>query len=488
MSDNNTFSKIVDIKPRDKKSSLTGFFPNDELLESTARIKAQRDLIQDRLKKMTDAKSRVSQAVYDKVSRDYSLQLETVNSILGEKKSQLKDEIKKLYLNREKLSFEISRHKEVLEEAEFRYYLEEFTQVQYQEVENFETKEIEKLESDLAHITQWVRRHEDLFDPEDFGRAPVSAQPLPPAAPPASHTEPALQSHVLQTPEITKTALLKSTPEESTRTILAPSLPEPLDPAQNQPVPSAPDVPDEFSHLFTDNNTSQPEANPHLKNTHDNIESLLQNEDLNLPDPSAGDYYREEQVGEQSFEMAPSQPAATDNEDSVTVSKTASGLHDHATKPNPSSKLDASLTQLDQPHVELSTPSTTEEDSISEILDSIRLGDEESEDVSIRLKPTEKTGQAQYKLSVLQGPLDAREFDVKDNTSIGRSAANDVVIQEPKISRQHAAINKYNDNYILIDLKSSNGVYVNGVKIDEVILNPGDEISIGSAKFLFETI
>lgn len=486
MSDNNTFSKIVDIKPRDKKNSTIGFFPNDELLESTARIKSQRDLILDRLKKMADAKNRVSQAVYDKVSRDYSLQLETVNSILSEKKSQLKDEIKKLYLNREKLSFEISRHKEVLEEAEFRYYLEEFTQIQYQEVENFETKEIEKLESDLSHITQWVRRHEDLFDPEDFGKAPVSKQPVQAAAPTPPHRAPDPQPPVLKTTEVTKTVAVKPIPDESTRTVLAPSLPEAPAPEQSLPSASTPDVPDEFSHLFTDQNTAQPESNPRLENTQDNIESLLHDEDLNLPDPSAGDYYREAQVGEQSFEL--SQPTPADDEDSITVSKTASGLHDHAAKPDKSAKLDASLTQLDTPHPKPQVPSTAEEDSISEILDSIRLGDEEAEDVSIRLKPTEKTGQAQYKLSVLQGPLDAQEFPVKDNTSIGRSAANDVVIQEPKISRQHAAINKYNDNYILIDLKSSNGVYVNGVKIDEVILNPGDEISIGSAKFLFESI
>lgn len=69
-----------------------------------------------------------------------------------------------------------------------------------------------------------------------------------------------------------------------------------------------------------------------------------------------------------------------------------------------------------------------------------------------------------------------------DHVSIGRAPSNDLVLQAPKVSRQHAAINKYKDQYIIIDLKSSNGVYVNGQKVDEHPLMDGDEISIGGYK------
>ena len=80
------------------------------------------------------------------------------------------------------------------------------------------------------------------------------------------------------------------------------------------------------------------------------------------------------------------------------------------------------------------------------------------------------------------------EFEMKDNVSIGRSPSNDLVLKAARVSRQHAAINKYKDQYIIIDLKSSNGVYVNGRKCDEHTLQEGDEISIGGYKFVFQKI
>lgn len=481
MSENNHYSKVVDLKPRDKKShsGSAQFEPNEELLESTARIKSQRDLILSRLEKMESSKERVSGAVYEKVHRDYALQLETIAEILSEKKAQLKDEIKKLYLSREKLSFEISRHKEVLEEAEFRHYLDEFTQTQYQEVENFETKEIEKLEVDLSHVAQWIRRHEDLFDPNDFGKtAPTTT----------AKTEVKSPKHAKPGPAIEETAK-STTSGEPTPEFSIPKTNEQTETTQKNGEP--PVVPEEFEHLFLDDShetaVSQPDKQ---ESTQDNIEALLQDEEPVLPEPSSGDYYRQEHSSDQSFESAAE--LQHDEEESITVSKTASGIHTSAeTKPK-SGNLDASVTQIDPTRFDAAKTATsrqnTDEDSISEILDSIHLENAEESSPEIQLTPTEKPGASDYKLTVLQGNFDTREFHLKDNTSIGRSPSNDVVIQEPKVSRQHAAINKYNENYILIDLKSSNGVYVNGIKIDEVILNHGDEVAIGSAKFLFEKI
>ena len=98
MNDRNTppsFSnKVVDLKPRGgdrtAHSPFGQFAPDEELLQSTARIKAQRDIILDRLEKMRSSQSRVSKGVYEKVRRDYTLQLETVNELLSEKKHLLK--------------------------------------------------------------------------------------------------------------------------------------------------------------------------------------------------------------------------------------------------------------------------------------------------------------------------------------------------------------------------------------------------------------
>lgn len=132
-----------------------------------------------------------------------------------------------------------------------------------------------------------------------------------------------------------------------------------------------------------------------------------------------------------------------------------------------------------------------EDDSISEILESIHLDGEEEEPA----KPTQiadakpsaaATTTGDFKLTLIEGELDTSVFMMGDNTSIGRSPSNDITLKAPKVSRQHAAINKYNNQYIIIDLKSSNGVYVNGAKIDEYVLHEGDEVSIGGYRFKFE--
>jgi pSer/pThr/pTyr-binding forkhead associated (FHA) protein len=86
---------------------------------------------------------------------------------------------------------------------------------------------------------------------------------------------------------------------------------------------------------------------------------------------------------------------------------------------------------------------------------------------------------------LVEGELDESEFILGENTSIGRSPSNDIVLKESKISRQHASINFHNGNYVLVDLKSSNGVYVNGKKVEEAALKDGDEVSVGSFKFQF---
>ncbi len=88
--------------------------------------------------------------------------------------------------------------------------------------------------------------------------------------------------------------------------------------------------------------------------------------------------------------------------------------------------------------------------------------------------------------NVLTFLYNKRRKSLGENVSIGRSPSNDLVLPAAKVSRQHAAINKYKDRYILIDLKSSNGVFVNGRKIDEHTLEEGDEISVGGYRFVFK--
>ncbi len=63
--------------------------------------------------------------------------------------------------------------------------------------------------------------------------------------------------------------------------------------------------------------------------------------------------------------------------------------------------------------------------------------------------------------------------------SIGRSADNDLVLVDTRVSRHHARLRTSHGMLVLTDLGSTNGCRVNGIRIDEVVLGSGDTIELG---------
>jgi ABC-type multidrug transport system ATPase subunit/ABC-type multidrug transport system permease subunit len=71
-----------------------------------------------------------------------------------------------------------------------------------------------------------------------------------------------------------------------------------------------------------------------------------------------------------------------------------------------------------------------------------------------------------------------------DSLIIGRHGSCDQVIAEPMVSARHAKIKWFTNGAIIEDLGSSNGTFVNGVKIDQpTLIKPGDIIGLGSYTF-----
>ncbi|MCE5199436.1 MAG: FHA domain-containing protein [Armatimonadota bacterium] len=87
-----------------------------------------------------------------------------------------------------------------------------------------------------------------------------------------------------------------------------------------------------------------------------------------------------------------------------------------------------------------------------------------------------------------QGVYMAQILDIPTGTAvIGREAANQIALtSDSTASRRHAIITSGNGTYTIRDEGSANGTFVNGAKITEQKLTPGDEIQIGGSKFRFE--
>lgn len=69
--------------------------------------------------------------------------------------------------------------------------------------------------------------------------------------------------------------------------------------------------------------------------------------------------------------------------------------------------------------------------------------------------------------------------------TIGRLPENSVVLNHPQISGYHARLEQRDGGHRLVDLGSTNHVYVNGQRITQQSLKAGDEIRIGPFKFIY---
>jgi pSer/pThr/pTyr-binding forkhead associated (FHA) protein len=86
-------------------------------------------------------------------------------------------------------------------------------------------------------------------------------------------------------------------------------------------------------------------------------------------------------------------------------------------------------------------------------------------------------------IEVIEGASEGSRFKIEQGLTLGRSKA-DIVIKDPKISSTHAEILiNSKEQYVLVDLESSNGLYINGRRVKKVALLPGVIFEVGRTVF-----
>ena len=84
-----------------------------------------------------------------------------------------------------------------------------------------------------------------------------------------------------------------------------------------------------------------------------------------------------------------------------------------------------------------------------------------------------------WSIRVLSGQQSGQIFDLKLGKNVfGRGGGSDFKVQSLGISKEHCEIHVYKDKMMIVDLKSSNGTFVNGVKIQNSLVRVGDKISL----------
>jgi DNA-binding NtrC family response regulator len=88
---------------------------------------------------------------------------------------------------------------------------------------------------------------------------------------------------------------------------------------------------------------------------------------------------------------------------------------------------------------------------------------------------------------ILQAVDDPRQewtFD-KEEIRIGSMDDNDVVLGDDTVSRYHCRIAQEDNGYVLVDLRSTNGTFINKVRIREAFLKPGSLVAVGQSQLRF---
>jgi two-component system NtrC family sensor kinase len=89
-------------------------------------------------------------------------------------------------------------------------------------------------------------------------------------------------------------------------------------------------------------------------------------------------------------------------------------------------------------------------------------------------------------LFVIQGRDQGKRYELSsETTSLGRDATNSIQVHDTEVSRHHCEIRRGESGYLLVDLGSLNGAFINNQKFSERRLVSGDRVQLGRTLYLF---
>lgn len=91
-------------------------------------------------------------------------------------------------------------------------------------------------------------------------------------------------------------------------------------------------------------------------------------------------------------------------------------------------------------------------------------------------------------LVVKRGPNAGSRFSLdQDVTTAGRHPDSDIFLDDVTVSRRHAEFRRDGEDYVVTDVGSLNGTYVNREPADSAVIHNGDEVQIGKFRLVFLT-
>jgi hypothetical protein len=109
-------------------------------------------------------------------------------------------------------------------------------------------------------------------------------------------------------------------------------------------------------------------------------------------------------------------------------------------------------------------------------------------DVSTADAAAGATERERFRLRTVRGVPADGVYLVSGIVRIGRGDENEIVLADPSVSRTHAVVDGSGARAVVRDLRSTNGTFVNGRRVDQHELRDGDELALGNTRLRFEVL
>src|SRR5437016_11274503 len=85
-------------------------------------------------------------------------------------------------------------------------------------------------------------------------------------------------------------------------------------------------------------------------------------------------------------------------------------------------------------------------------------------------------------LVIRSGQREVHRGELHDAVILGRAPECDIQLLDPRLSRMHCRIERDGDDWVVIDLGSSNGTYVGGERVERHVLGDGETFEVGDER------
>jgi len=469
----------------------------DPVIREFIQIQEQIQLLQDRLKKVELHRSSTRPAVYIRVKQDYTNQIKELLKKVQPQKARLKARLEDMERQRKGVEQTLDGHQEELEEANLRHLSGEYTDDQFLPVKSeIESKisavtaELEKLKIDIVIYRDYlgveiapelIQEVAQELEAQTGGRRAPADSPTPHPVP-VSSPSPLMTSTPPPTPTplpiIPQPAQPQSPPTPPPAPFVSPSTPV------HQPQPT---VTEELSHLAAKSvDATPPKIVDHFSTPSDKAAIGFDDED---------DFDKALLEDEEFEELGPATyiPEAAEVADlDESVIEDALEGDDFSLDDFADDIGDSTIRKIPEKEFTIDA----EEDEDDEFARYLEEFDDESPTIQRGAVREEDEFEEEELpkpsiisiLEVIEGDYKGQTFPVTSHLiKIGRGPDNDIQLGiDTSVSRHHAQLVLQANRYKLIDLNSSNGTFVNGIRTKEQWLSPNDQLMIGQTRMIFK--